>query len=116
MLRKRSPLPLIFIHPVDAARDELVEGQWVRLETAVGHVDAKLAVRDSMLPGHLRVPHGWWYPELRGSSELAGAFISSDAVLCGDSDDLLDFEQGNPHFKGYPGRLISTEPPAGVAD
>lgn len=113
-LRRRVPLPLVFIHPEDAARDGLVDGRWVRLETRHGHVDAKLSVRDTMLPGHLRVPHGWWFPELRGRAELAGAFLSSDAVLCGDSDDLLDREQGTPHFKGYPGRLVAIDPPAGL--
>ncbi len=115
VLRRRSPVPLIFIHPDDAARDRFDDGQWVRLETEHGHVDAQLAIRDSILPGHLRVPHGWWYPELRGNAELAGAFISSDAVLCGDSDDLLDREQGTPHFKGYPGRLTPIDRPAGIA-
>ncbi|MEN9646393.1 MAG: hypothetical protein RL238_3062 [Actinomycetota bacterium] len=114
VLRRRSPVPLIFIHPDDAARDGLTDGEWVRLQTAHGYVDAKLAVKDNMLTGHLRVPHGWWYPELRGSTDLAGAFTSSDAVLCGDTDDLLDREQGTPHFKGYPGRLLPIERPAGI--
>jgi len=57
------------------------------------------------------VPHGWWYPELRGKAELGGAFLSSDAVLCSDSDEFLDHEQGIPHFKGYPGRLVKSVKP-----
>ena len=64
-----------------------------------------------MKEGHLRVPHGWWYPELRGKVELGGAFLSSDAVLCSDDDEFLDHEQGIPHFKGYPGRLEKVEKP-----
>ncbi|MEM9407137.1 MAG: molybdopterin-dependent oxidoreductase [Acidobacteriota bacterium] len=111
-LRKRCPLPSIFIHPVDAERESLDDGEWVRLETAYGDVTAQLAVQKSMKPGHLRVPHGWWYPELRGKVELGGAFLSSDAVLCADDDEFLDHEQGIPHFKGYPGRLVRTEKPA----
>jgi len=73
----------------------------------------------TMKAGHLRVPHGWWYPEPRGEADLAGAFISSDAVLCDDVDAWLDHEhgvphlQGVPHFKGFPGRLVRLdEPPA----
>jgi anaerobic selenocysteine-containing dehydrogenase len=115
VLRRRSPSPKIFIHPDNATSDGLVDGQWVRLKTAHGHVDAKLAIMDNMRTGHLRVPHGWWYPELRGTADLAGAFISSDAVLCGDNDDLLDREQGIPHFKGYPGRLTPIDPPTGMS-
>jgi hypothetical protein len=64
-----------------------------------------------MKQGHVRVPHGWWYPELRGKEALSGAFLSSDAVLCSDEPEFLDYEQGVPHFKGFPGRVIRTEAP-----
>ena len=115
VLRSRSPAPQFFVHPVDAARDGLEDGKWARLETEHGHVFAKVSVQDGMRPGHVRVPHGWWYPETRGDVDLAGAFISSDAVLTIDTDDLLDYEQGIPHFKGYPGRLIACDPPQGMS-
>ena len=111
-LRKRCPLPSIFIHPTDAEKEGLESGDWVELQTAYGKVTAELAVQGSMKEGHLRVPHGWWYPELRGKVELGGAFLSSDAVLCSDDDEFLDHEQGIPHFKGYPGRLVKVAKPA----
>jgi hypothetical protein len=73
-------------------------------------------VQPSMKQGHIRVPHGWWYPEMRGEAKLAGAFISSDAVLCPDDPEHLDYEQGIPHFKGFPGRIVKLdEPPAGMS-
>jgi anaerobic selenocysteine-containing dehydrogenase len=115
VLRRRSPTPTIFVHPADAAREGIVDGDWVRLDTATGHVVAIVAVQESMLEGHLRVPHGWWYPELRGRADLAGAFLSSDAVLCTDDDEHLDREQGTPHFKGYPGRLVRVDAPTDLA-
>ncbi len=111
-LRKRCPRPSIFIHPEDAGKENLKDGDWVKLETAYGEVKAQLSVQESMKQGHLRVPHGWWYPELRGQVELGGAFLSSDAVLCSDDDEFLDHEQGIPHFKGYPGRVVKIEKPA----
>ena len=115
VLRRRSPTPRFFVHPEDAARDGLIDGQWARLETEHGQVYAKISVQPGMRGGHVRVPHGWWFPETRGDLELAGAFVSSDAVLTVDTDDLLDREQGIPHFKGYPGRLVPCEPPAGMS-
>ena len=111
-LRQRCPVPSIFIHPTDAEKEGLTDGDWVKIQTAYGEVTAKLAVQGSMKQGHLRVPHGWWYPELRGKVALAGAFLSSDAVLCSDDDEFLDHEQGIPHFKGYPGRIVKTQKPA----
>ncbi len=115
VLRQRSPIPKIFLHPEDASREALEDGDWVRLETATGQVTAELSVQPSMKEGHLRVPHGWWYPELRGQDGLAGAFISSDAVLCSDDDEYLDTEQGVPHFKGFPGRISKAERPPSLA-
>ncbi len=115
VLRRRQPAPHFYVHPEDAAREGLVDGAWARLETEHGHVHAKVSVQAGMRPGHVRVPHGWWYPETRGNLDLAGAFVSSDAVLTVDTDELLDREQGIPHFKGYPGRLVPCDPPEGMS-
>ena len=49
-------------------------------------------------------------PEVK--KNLAGAFVSSDAVLCSDDDEFLDYEQGVPHFKGFPGRIVKTAAPS----
>lgn len=114
VLRRRSPSPRLFLHPDDAAREHLRDDDWAALETPYGRVVAQVSVQDSMREGHVRVPHGWWYPELRGVAELAGAFISSDAVLCGDDPAHLDLEQGAPNFKGFPGRVVAAEAPADV--
>jgi len=116
VLRARCPSPKLFLHPDDANQEQLSDGDWVRLETKSGAVTAKISVQDSMKQGHIRVPHGWWYPELRGTEKLAGAFISSDAVLCSDDDEFLDKEQGIPHFKGFPGRIVKTTAPANFSD
>ncbi len=105
VLRDRCPTPRLFMHPTDAADQGIEDGDWAKLETPTGKVVAKVAVQESMKEGHVRVPHGWWYPETRGKSELAGAFISSDAVLCPDEPEMLDHEQGIPHFKGFPGKV-----------
>ena len=116
VLRKRTPVPRFFIHPKDAERDGISDGDWAVLETETGQVQALVSVQESMKPGHLRVPHGWWYPEMREEgSELSGAFVSSDAVLCPDDPEDLDYEQGIPHFKGFPGRLRRIDgPPVGI--
>ncbi len=112
VLRARCPTPRLFLHPEDAQSEQLTDDDWVRLETPSGHVVAQISVQESMQQGQIRVPHGWWYPESRGSETLAGAFISSDAVLCSDDDEFLDYEQGVPHFKGFGGRLVKTSAPA----
>ena len=116
VLRKRTPSPKLLLHPTDAKREGLADGDWAQLETATGSVRAKIQVQDSMKEGHVRVPHGWWYPELRGKERLSGAFISSDAVLCPDDDEFLDDEQGVPHFKGFPGRITKVGAPVNMSE
>lgn len=109
VLRRRSPVPLTFVHPDDAAALGVAQGDWARIETRHGAVVAQVAVRDSMLPGHLRVPHGWWFPEM--SEGLSGAFLCNDGVLVPDDDAWRDLEQGVPHMKGFPGRLVRLDAP-----
>ena len=60
---------------MDAEKEGLKDGDWGRLITPKGEVVAEIAVKESMKPGHIRVPHGWWYPEMRGTETLGGAFI-----------------------------------------
>ncbi len=109
VLRKRQPAPSLYLHPTDAEREGFTDGDWAKLETPTGEVVAMIAIKESMKEGHVRVPHGWWYPEMRGDADLAGAFLSSDAVLCDDADEVLDHEQGVPHFKGFPGRVTKLD-------
>ncbi|MBT3867841.1 MAG: hypothetical protein HOF19_08000, partial [Gammaproteobacteria bacterium] len=52
----------------------------------------------------------------RSSEHLAGAFISSDAVLCSDEEEFLDYEQGVPHFKGFPGRIVKIDTPQNLSE
>ena len=113
-LRDRCPVPRIFMHPDDAKREALTDGEWIELQTAYGAVSAELSVQPNMKTGHLRVPHGWWYPEATDTETLAGAFLSSDAVLCSDDDEFLDHEQGIPHFKGFPGRVVKATKPEAI--
>lgn len=114
VLRDRCPLPSLFLHPVDAEREGLADGDWALLESATGSVTAKVSVQESMKEGHIRVPHGWWYPELRGKAAHSGAFISSDATMCSDEEEYLDAEQGVPHFKGFGARIKKTKAPAAL--
>ncbi len=113
-LRRRMPAPSLYLHPLDASKEGFVDGDWAKLSTPQGSVVARIAIHETMKEGHIRVPHGWWYPETRGRTELAGAFISSDAVLCSDEDEWLDHEQGVPHFKGFPGKIEKAKQPQQV--
>lgn len=102
-LRARNPEPEIFLHPDDAAAVGVKEQDWVRLSTTQGSCKLRTAIREDMAKGLVRVPHGWWKPEMaQGKEGLSGAWDFADAQICPDDADYLDLEQGIPHLKGAP--------------
>lgn len=112
-LRRMAPLPKTFVHPDDADEVGLADGDWAEVFTAHGSMSAVVEVRTDMRRHHLRIPHGWWFPELLGTVDHGAADQHNDGMLVDDSDDLLDREQGVPHFKGFPGgiRKLDAAPP-----
>ncbi len=47
------------MHPEDARRLGLEDGQTVRVTTEAGSVEIELEVTDSARPGHVVIPHGF---------------------------------------------------------
>ena len=76
------------MHPTDAARQAIEDNQWVKLETRTGEVVAKVLIQDSMKEGHVRVPHGWWYPEIKSPDH--GWDVSNINLLTDNSHDSMD--------------------------
>jgi anaerobic selenocysteine-containing dehydrogenase len=105
-LRSRKPEPTLFVSPGTAGDQGLAEGDWVKVSNPTGAIAIRVAIRDSMPDGLVRIPHGWWKPEMRrGAGHLSGALTYADAQLCPDDPDFLDREQGIPHLKGLPCRI-----------
>ena len=113
-MRERHPEPVAFVSPGTAKRFHLEEDEWVAVENELGSISIMISIRESMPDGLVRVPHGWWKPEMpQGIEGLSGARKYADAQLCRDDEDYLDREQGIPHLKGVPCRirkLVETAP------
>ena len=91
----------------DAGRRSREVSAWIRCYPT-GRIEIKVGVRDSMPDGLVRIPHGWWKPEMEQGlrQKLSGALRFADAMLCPDDEDYLDREQGIPHLKGLPCRIV----------
>jgi anaerobic selenocysteine-containing dehydrogenase len=48
----------MYKHPSGAARQDIIEYDWVKLQTPTGEVSAKVLIKTSMKEAHIRVPHG----------------------------------------------------------
>jgi anaerobic selenocysteine-containing dehydrogenase len=113
-LRRRKPEPCIFVSPGTAKKYDLGEGELVTVDNQLGCVSMVTAIQDTMPDGLVRVPHGWWKPELPQGIKagLSGALEIADAQMCRDDEDYLDREQGIPHLKGIPCRILKSSPVA----
>lgn len=115
-MRKRHPEPIMFVSPGTARAYNLSEDEWVEVANELGRISIKVSVRDSMPDGLIRIPHGWWKPEMKqGAGHLSGALKYADAQLCRDDDEFLDREQGIPHLKGVPCQIYKVTPGADPA-
>jgi formate dehydrogenase len=47
------------IHPDDAGRLGIVDGEMVRVRSRVGAVESEVKVTDELMPGVISLPHGW---------------------------------------------------------
>ena len=76
---------------------DVEDGGGAEVSTRQGGCRMRISVRDEMPAGLVRVPHGWWLPDVpEGDGGLSGAWKHADAP------DFLDREQGIPHLKGIP--------------
>ncbi|WP_418734233.1 molybdopterin-containing oxidoreductase family protein [Ellagibacter sp.] len=101
-LRKCAPEPQFYINPADAELEGVAEGEWCRVSTAYGEVQLQCHIDDAQPAGSLRVPHGWWKPEVQGGlgGGLSGASLYNDGMLFPDADWMLDPAQGVPGLRG----------------
>ncbi|KRB72692.1 dehydrogenase [Nocardioides sp. Root190] len=114
--RRLSPLPAFFLHPEDADELGLAQGDWAEVSTRHGCIQGVIERRGDMSRRHVRVPHGWWFPELIDSDTDGAADRHNDGILVPDDRESLDYEQGTPQLKGFPGAVRRLErPPAHIA-
>ncbi|MGA0571346.1 molybdopterin-containing oxidoreductase family protein [Variovorax sp. VNK109] len=88
-LRKKHPDPLCKMHPDTGALLQLVDGQWVWLETTKGRIRQKLMLSPDVAIGTVDSER-WWYPEADGAeprlfdvlSSNVNALLADDASMC----------------------------------
>ncbi len=89
------------VHPADARRLGLRDGETARVASRVGRVEAVVEVSDDVMPGVVSLPHGWGHglsgSRLSVAAEHAG--VSSNLLTDGDALDPLS---GNAVLNGIP--------------
>ncbi len=91
----------LLMHPEDASKRGIEDGQLVEVKSRVGKVRIKVECTTNIMPGVVSIPHGWGHHRkgirLQVASEHAGISIN-------DLTDELEVDQltGNAAFNGVP--------------
>lgn len=91
----------LLLHPEDAQRYGVEDGQVVAVASAVGTIHIKAEVKEDMMPGVVSIPHGWGHARAGVKMEVAQAHPGvsiNDLTLPGFVDQL----SGNAAFSGVP--------------
>ncbi|MET8978732.1 molybdopterin oxidoreductase family protein [Streptomyces sp. NPDC004539] len=94
----------LHVHPEDADRLGLADGQHVRIKGAGGAVTAPVEVTDSVRRGVVSLPHGWGHdrPGTRMSHAALDPGVNVNQLLDGS---MLDPLSGNAVLNGVPVEL-----------
>jgi anaerobic selenocysteine-containing dehydrogenase len=100
-LVKGKPRCTLMIHPEDASRRGIADGQAVRLRSRVGAVQVAAEVTADVMPGVVSLPHGWGHD--RAGARLGVASrrpgVSINDVI---DDQRIDALTGTAVLNGTP--------------
>ena len=103
MLLRGGRTQALRIHPDDAERAGLADGERARVASAAGAVEVAVKVTDEMTPGTVALPHGWGH---RGGWRLANETDGVNVNLLAPSDpESLEPLAGMAHLTGIPVRV-----------
>lgn len=76
-LRRVHPDPEVKLHPADAARYGIAEGDWVLIENTYGSCKQKAHITPCIKEGVVSADHGWWFPERQRDDSYFGTLESN---------------------------------------
>jgi anaerobic selenocysteine-containing dehydrogenase len=95
---------VLYVHPDDAARYQVRDGELAILESRVHRGEVRVAVTDEMRPGVVSLPHGWGHADSAPWQKVAG---SHAGVSINDwvDDAVVEPIIGQSILNGVPVRL-----------
>jgi anaerobic selenocysteine-containing dehydrogenase len=91
----------LHVHPDDAARLGLVDGEPAEVRSRTGTVHAPVAVTDAVMAGVVSLPHGWGHDAPGARLDVAAGRPGTNANALGD-EELVDAISGNAVLNGIP--------------
>jgi anaerobic selenocysteine-containing dehydrogenase len=104
VLVKGKPRCTLQVHPLDAERCGVTDGEPAELSSRTGAVVAEVEVTDAVMPGVVSLPHGWGHDAAGAQQRVAADHAGTNSNLLAD-ELLLDAVSGNAVLNGIPVRL-----------
>jgi anaerobic selenocysteine-containing dehydrogenase len=89
------------VHPADAARLGLVDGEPAEVRSRVGAVTLPVEITDTVREGVVSIPHGWGHGQPGTRSSVAAAHAGVNTNLLAD-DLFFDVLSGTAALNGIP--------------
>ena len=107
LVRGRDRCTLL-VHPDDARRLGVSDGERARVASEAGHLEVAVEVSDEMMPGVVSLPHGWGHdkPGARLTVAAAHAGVCNNVLAPGG---LVDPLSNNAVVNGIPVTVTPTE-------
>ncbi len=110
VLAKGKPRCTLHVHPDDASRLELREGEQAEIRSRTGSVVAPVEVTDAVMPGVVSLPHGWGHDTPGAALSVAAERPGTNSNVLAD-ELLLDALSGNAVLNGIPVELAPVRTP-----
>jgi anaerobic selenocysteine-containing dehydrogenase len=101
ILVKGKPRCTLQIHPDDAARAGIADGDMTRVRSRVGMVELAAEVTDGIMSGVVSIPHGWGHDMKGVDMEVAERYSGVNSNILTDGE-LMDPLSGNSVLNGIP--------------
>jgi anaerobic selenocysteine-containing dehydrogenase len=88
------------VHPDDARRFELVDGEMAAVTNETGQVEIRVQVTEDIIPGVVSIPYGWGHDAPGASMSVAAAHAGINVNLL--SDGSMDPVSGNAVLNAIP--------------
>lgn len=103
LMRGRDRCTLL-IHPDDAERAGIGDGELAEVSTSEGKVAVPVEVNDDMMPGVVSLPHGWGHGVPGARLGVANEHSGVNSNLL-NRPDLLDVPSNTQVVNGVPCRV-----------
>jgi anaerobic selenocysteine-containing dehydrogenase len=98
-----------WMHPHDAQRLGLADGEPARVRSRTGEVLVPVEVTDAIMPGVVSIPHGWGHDVDGVRMAVAAAHAGVNSNLVAD-EQLLDPLSGTSVLNGIPVEVEAAVP------